>query len=129
MSGKRGTFEVRRQKVGLVCKVLCASHFINFSTKAECVVFFSHSKRVKKSPEVGRKEEEEEKVEEEEMKDLVQSVKPRVFQQRGGKVTRSKVWLKNELIRVGLAESLSTYVMMVRIQYYHKISEVSYAFK
>uniref|UniRef100_A0A3P8PKX7 Aquaporin 7 n=1 Tax=Astatotilapia calliptera TaxID=8154 RepID=A0A3P8PKX7_ASTCA len=46
------------------------------------------------------------------MKDLVQSVKPRVFQQRGGKVTRSKVWLKNELIRVGLAESLSTYVMM-----------------
>lgn len=94
-----------------------------------CSFFFSHSKRVKKSPEVGRKEEEEEKVEEEEMKDLVQSVKPRVFQQRGGKVTRSKVWLKNELIRVGLAESLSTYVMMVRIQYYHKISEVSYAFK
>lgn len=128
MSGKRGTFQVRRQKVGLVCKVLCARHFINFSTEAECVVFFSHSKRVKKSPEVGRKEEEE-KVEEKEMKDLAKSVKPGVFQQRGGKVTRSKVWLKNELIRAGLAESLSTYVMMVRIQYYHKISEVSYAFK
>lgn len=128
MSGKRVTFEVRRQKVGLVCKVLCARHFINFSTKAECVVFFLIQKG-KKSPEVGRREEEEEKVEEEEMKDLAQSVKPGVFQQRGGKVTRSKVWLKNELIRVGLAESLSTYVMMVRIQYYHKISEVSYAFK
>lgn len=93
-----------------------------------CSFFFSF-KKGKKSPEVGRREEEEEKVEEEEMKDFAQSVKPGVFQQRGGKVTRSKVWLKNELIRVGLAESLSTYVMMVRIQYYHKISEVSYAFK
>lgn len=48
MSGKRGTFEVRRQKVGLVCKVLCASHFINFSTKAECVVFFFSFKKGKK---------------------------------------------------------------------------------
>lgn len=92
-----------------------------------CSFFFSFKRE--KSPEVERREEEEEKVEEEEMKDLAQSVKPGVFQQRGGKVTRPKVWLKNELIRVGLAESLSTYVMMVRIQHYHKISEVSYAFK
>ncbi|KAM9408754.1 aquaporin-7 [Pholidichthys leucotaenia] len=46
------------------------------------------------------------------MKDLVQSVEIRATQRRGVTVTRPKVWLKNEFVRVGLAESLSTYVMM-----------------
>lgn len=46
------------------------------------------------------------------MKDLVQPVEAGVSQRRGGNLTRPKVWLKNELIRVGLAECLSTYVMM-----------------
>ncbi|XP_022600529.1 aquaporin-7-like [Seriola dumerili] len=47
------------------------------------------------------------------MKDLVQSVELGVSQRKGIKATRPKVWLKNELVRVGLAESLCTYVMMV----------------
>ncbi|XP_029006757.1 aquaporin-7 [Betta splendens] len=34
-------------------------------------------------------------------------------QQKGVKVARPKVWLKSEAVRVGLAESLCTYVMMV----------------
>ncbi|XP_028262036.1 aquaporin-7 [Parambassis ranga] len=46
------------------------------------------------------------------MKDLVQSVELGVSQRRGGAATRPKVWLKNELVRVGLAEFLCTYVMM-----------------
>lgn len=48
------------------------------------------------------------------MKDLVQSVELGVTQRKGVKVTRPKVWIKNELVRVGLAECLCTYVMMVR---------------
>lgn len=48
------------------------------------------------------------------MKEPVQSVELGVPQQKGVKTTRPKVWLKNELVRVGLAESLCTYVMMVR---------------
>ncbi|XP_040889735.1 aquaporin-7 isoform X1 [Toxotes jaculatrix] len=47
------------------------------------------------------------------MKDLVQSVELGVAQRKGVKITRPKVWLKNKLVRVGLAESLCTYVMMV----------------
>ncbi|XP_042263243.1 aquaporin-7 [Thunnus albacares] len=47
------------------------------------------------------------------MKDLVQSVDVGVSQWKGVHVTRSKVWIKNELVRVGLAEFLCTYVMMV----------------
>eukprot|EP00064_Thunnus_orientalis_P008392 superscaffoldBa00000995_g8415 len=46
------------------------------------------------------------------MKDLVQSVDVGVSQWKGVHVTRSKVWIKNELVRVGLAEFLCTYVMM-----------------
>ncbi|XP_047439423.1 aquaporin-7 isoform X1 [Mugil cephalus] len=41
------------------------------------------------------------------------SVELEVSQRRGGGVTRHKAWLKNELVRVGLAESFCTYVMMV----------------
>lgn len=48
------------------------------------------------------------------MRDFVQSVELGVSQQKGVTVTQPKVWLKNELVRVGLAESLCTYVMMVR---------------
>ncbi len=48
------------------------------------------------------------------MKDLVESVELGVSQRKGVHLTRPKVWLKNELVRVGLAESLCTYVMMVR---------------
>ncbi|CAK6958264.1 aquaporin-7 [Scomber scombrus] len=47
------------------------------------------------------------------MKDLVQSVDMGVSQWKGVNVTRSKGWLKNEFIRVGLAEFLCTYIMMV----------------
>ncbi|XP_022056351.1 aquaporin-7 [Acanthochromis polyacanthus] len=46
------------------------------------------------------------------MKDLAQSVELGVSQRRGVYVTRPKVWVKNELVRVGLAETLCTYVMM-----------------
>lgn len=46
------------------------------------------------------------------MKDLVQSVELGVSQRKGVNLTRPKVWLKNELVRVGLAEVLCTYVMM-----------------
>uniref|UniRef100_A0A8C4DA90 Aquaporin 7 n=1 Tax=Dicentrarchus labrax TaxID=13489 RepID=A0A8C4DA90_DICLA len=47
------------------------------------------------------------------MKDLMQSVELGVSQRKGVNVTGPKVWLKNEVVRVGLAESLCTYVMMV----------------
>nr|XP_046240370.1 aquaporin-7 [Scatophagus argus] len=47
------------------------------------------------------------------MKDLVESVELGVPPGKGVNATRPKVCLKNELIRVGLAESLCTYVMMV----------------
>ncbi|XP_028432789.1 aquaporin-7 isoform X2 [Perca flavescens] len=47
------------------------------------------------------------------MKDLVQSVELGVSQRKRLNVSQPKVWLKNELVRVGLAESLCTYVMMV----------------
>nr|XP_020484999.1 aquaporin-7-like [Labrus bergylta] len=47
------------------------------------------------------------------MKDLVQSVELGVSQRKGVKVSRPKAWLQNEVVRVGLAESLCTYVMMV----------------
>lgn len=46
------------------------------------------------------------------MKDLVQSVELGVSRQRGVNVTRPKLRLKNEFIRVGLAEFLCTFVMM-----------------
>ncbi|KAM6927704.1 aquaporin-7 [Xenentodon cancila] len=46
------------------------------------------------------------------MKDLVQSVELGVPQQRGLELTRPRVWLQNDLVRVGLAETLCTYVMM-----------------
>lgn len=45
------------------------------------------------------------------MKDLAEAG---VSLRKGGKVTRPKVWIKSELVRVGLAECLCTYVMMVR---------------
>ncbi|KAF7208290.1 aquaporin-7 isoform X2 [Nothobranchius furzeri] len=47
------------------------------------------------------------------MKDLVRSVEQGVSHRRRVDITRPKVWLKNELSRVGLAEFLCTYVMMV----------------
>ncbi|XP_071775024.1 aquaporin-7 [Centroberyx gerrardi] len=47
------------------------------------------------------------------MKDLVQSVELGAPQQKGGCKSRRKLRLKNELLRVGLAETLCTYVMMV----------------
>lgn len=45
------------------------------------------------------------------MKDPAQSVE-RGISRRGGSVTRARVWLKNEFVRVGLAETLCTFVMM-----------------
>lgn len=48
------------------------------------------------------------------MKDLVETVELGVSQRNGAVGTRPRVWLRNELVRVGLAESLCTYVMMVR---------------
>lgn len=47
------------------------------------------------------------------MKDLVESVELGVSQRKGVIITKPKVWLKNEYVRVGFAESLCTYVMMV----------------
>lgn len=47
------------------------------------------------------------------MKDLVQSIDLGASQRKGiSIVTRPRVWIKSELIRVGLAETLSTFVMM-----------------
>lgn len=48
------------------------------------------------------------------MKDLVESVELRVSQPKRATGIRPEVWLKNEPVRVWLAESLCTYVMMVR---------------
>lgn len=45
------------------------------------------------------------------MKDLAESVELGVTQRKG---TRPRVWFKREFVRVGLAETLCTYVMMVR---------------
>lgn len=44
---------------------------------------------------------------------MKESVDLGVSQRKGGNATRTKVWLKNEFVRVGLAESFCTYVMMV----------------
>ncbi|KAF6731805.1 putative aquaporin-7-like protein 3 [Oryzias melastigma] len=46
------------------------------------------------------------------MKDLVTSAKTEVSEQKGQDGTQRRVWIKNEAARVGLAETLSTYVMM-----------------
>lgn len=46
------------------------------------------------------------------MKDLVQSVELGVSERRGAGVTPPRAWLKNEFVRVGLAETLCTFVMM-----------------
>ncbi|XP_015235357.1 PREDICTED: aquaporin-7-like [Cyprinodon variegatus] len=46
------------------------------------------------------------------MKDLMQSVELGVSQRSQVEIKRPKVWLRSELSRVGLAEFLSTYVMM-----------------
>ncbi|XP_029990298.1 aquaporin-7 [Sphaeramia orbicularis] len=46
------------------------------------------------------------------MKDLVQSIDLGASQRKAVTVTRPRVWIKNEFVRVGLAESLCTYVMM-----------------
>uniref|UniRef100_A0A3P9KGT7 Aquaporin 7 n=1 Tax=Oryzias latipes TaxID=8090 RepID=A0A3P9KGT7_ORYLA len=46
------------------------------------------------------------------MKDLVPSVKIGVSELKGQVGTQPRVWIKNEAARVGLAETLSTYVMM-----------------
>lgn len=48
------------------------------------------------------------------MKDLVESVELGVTQRKGVSGTRPRVWFKREFFRVGLAETLCTYVMMVR---------------
>lgn len=52
------------------------------------------------------------------MKDLMQSVELGVSQRSQVEIKRPKVWLRSELSRVGLAEFLSTYVMMVRMDVY-----------
>ncbi|RVE72996.1 hypothetical protein OJAV_G00044120 [Oryzias javanicus] len=46
------------------------------------------------------------------MKDLVPSAKTEVSERKGQDGTQPRVWIKNEAARVGLAETLSTYVMM-----------------
>uniref|UniRef100_A0A8C7X3G9 Aquaporin 7 n=1 Tax=Oryzias sinensis TaxID=183150 RepID=A0A8C7X3G9_9TELE len=46
------------------------------------------------------------------MKDLVPSAKIGVSELKGQVGTQPRVWIKNEAARVGLAETLSTYVMM-----------------
>lgn len=48
------------------------------------------------------------------MKDLVDSIELGESQQKRFTGSRPKVWLQNEFVRVGLAEILSTYIMMVR---------------
>ncbi|XP_034095378.1 aquaporin-7 isoform X2 [Gymnodraco acuticeps] len=47
------------------------------------------------------------------MKDLEQALELEVSQQKRFNATQPKVWLRNECVRVGLAETLCTYVMMV----------------
>lgn len=63
------------------------------------------------------------------MKEPVQSVELGVSQRKGVKTTRPKVWLKNELVRVGLAESLCTYVMMVRKQFIIRFTSITSFFQ
>ncbi|XP_029947169.1 aquaporin-7 [Salarias fasciatus] len=46
------------------------------------------------------------------MKDPAQSVEQGGSQRRGGSTTRPRVWLKNQCVRLGLAETLCTFVMM-----------------
>lgn len=46
------------------------------------------------------------------MKELVQSVELGGSQRKGVKASTTKVWLQNEVVRVGLAETLCTYIMM-----------------
>lgn len=48
------------------------------------------------------------------MKDLEQALELGDSQQKRFNATQPKVWLRNECVRVGLAETLCTYVMMVR---------------
>lgn len=48
------------------------------------------------------------------MKDVAESMELGVSQQRGASGSRSRAWLQNECVRVGLAETLCTYIMMVR---------------
>lgn len=46
------------------------------------------------------------------MKDPAQSVQQGVSQRRAASTARPRVWLKNECVRLGLAETLCTFVMM-----------------
>lgn len=62
------------------------------------------------------------------MKDFVESVELGVSQRKGVNAARPRVWLKSEFVRVGLAESLSTYVMMVRKDPLQSMSKVLHAF-
>lgn len=48
------------------------------------------------------------------MKDLVESVELGVTKRKGVGGTRPRSCFRNELFRIGLAELLCTYVMMVR---------------
>lgn len=45
---------------------------------------------------------------------MAESLELGVSRQRGATVSRTKAWLQNEFVRVGLAETLCTYIMMVR---------------
>ena len=53
-------------------------------------------------------------LEEDQMKDSVESVDPREDQQEMGHRSGPMACLRSRCIRVGLAEALCTYVMMVR---------------
>lgn len=48
------------------------------------------------------------------MKDTADSTDLGVSQQRSAAGSRTRAWLHNEFVRVGLAETLCTYIMMVR---------------
>lgn len=48
------------------------------------------------------------------MKDTAESMDLGVSQQRSAAGSRTWAWLQNEFVRVGLAETLCTYIMMVR---------------
>lgn len=48
------------------------------------------------------------------MKDTAESVELGVSQHRGAAGGRTRSWLQSEVVRVGLAETLCTYIMMVR---------------
>lgn len=47
------------------------------------------------------------------MKDMAESLELGVSQHRGATGSRPRAWLHNEYVRVGLAETLCTYIMMV----------------